>query len=82
MKNNQKINYKIGDVVIVISGSHKNSSGEIVFIDEKKATVLVKGVNIVNKCIRPDALNPVGKIIRKENPIHFSNIKLTTNKIS
>jgi ribosomal protein L24 len=55
MKNNQKINYKIGDVVTVISGSNKNNSGEIVFINEKKATVIIKGVNIVTKCIPPDA---------------------------
>jgi len=82
MKNKKKKNYKIGDVVTVISGSNKNNSGEIIFIDEKKARAIVKGVNIATKCIQPNALNPVGKIIKTENPIHLSNLKLTTNKIS
>ena len=82
MKKNHKINLKIGDSVTIISGSHKNKNGEIIFIDKKEGKVIVKGVNIISKSIRPNALNPVGKIIRIENSIHVSNVKLTKNKIS
>jgi large subunit ribosomal protein L24 len=82
MKKNHKISLKIGDSVTIISGSHKTKNGEIIFIDKKEGKVIVKGVNIISKSIRPNALNPVGKIIRIENSIHVSNVKLTKNKMS
>jgi len=81
MKKKQKINLKIGDRVTVICGSHKHKNGEIIFINQKTARIIVKGVNFRYKCIKPDALNKVGKTIQIENSIHSSNVKLTINEI-
>ena len=76
MLKKQKINTKIGDNVIVISGYYKNEVGEIIKINKKTGKVLVKGINLKFKHIKPDAENKVGEIKQFEAPIHHSNVKL------
>ena len=63
-----------GDQVIVTSGDHKGQSGEILEILTKTDKVLVKGVNVKSRHVRPTQVNPKGGIITKEMPIHISNV--------
>jgi large subunit ribosomal protein L24 len=76
MPKNQKLHVKIGDVVTVISGSHKNESGEITKIDCKTGKVVVKGINFKFKHIKPNTENEIGEIKQFEAPIHHSNVKI------
>ena len=81
-----KFNIKKGDMVIVISGEakpKKDDNGKLeyrpkvvkkVLVDENK--VLVEGVNMVTKHTKPSARNTKGGIIKKEAPIHISNVML------
>ena len=76
MTKNQKLHVKVGDVVTVISGFHKNETGEITKIDRKTGKVVVKGINFKFKHIKPKTENEIGEIKQFEAPIHHSNVKL------
>lgn len=63
-----------GDQVIVNTGDHKGVTGEITKVLTKSDKVIVKGVNLRTKHIRPTQTNPQGGIITVEAPIHISNV--------
>lgn len=67
---------KKGDTVKVIAGSYKGTVGEVVKTFPKDDKVIVAGVNIVKKHMKPSQTNPDGGIQEKEAPIHVSNVAL------
>ena len=76
MLKKQKIHVKIGDIVVSISGFHKNETGEIMKINKKTGKVLVKGINFKFKHVKPNTENEIGEIKQFEAPIHHSNVKI------
>ena len=73
----QKINIKVGDTVKIISGSDKNKTGEVLKIFSSTGKILVKGINLKFKHLKPSKENEIGEIRQFEAPIHHSNVKLT-----
>lgn len=73
-----KYNIRKGDSVVVIAGDDKDLGKprivKQVLVDEAK--VLVEGVNIITRHTKPSAQNTKGGIVRKEAPIHISNVML------
>ena len=69
---------KTGDKVVVVSGSNKGKEGKITKILDNK--VIVEGVNIVKKHLKPKNNNGTGDIIEMEAPIHVSNVMLSDPK--
>jgi large subunit ribosomal protein L24 len=73
-----KFNIRKGDSVVVITGDDKALDKprlvKEVLVDEAK--VIVEGVNIITKHTKPSAQNTKGGIIKKEAPIHISNVML------
>lgn len=65
---------KKGDTVEVISGDQKGNTGRVLRIITDKQQVLVEGVNMAYKHVRPSQKNPQGGRIRLECPIHISNV--------
>jgi len=65
---------KKGDVVLVTAGNHRGSTGEILEVDLKSDRVIVKGVNVRKRRVRPTQAQPKGSIIEKELSIHISNV--------
>jgi large subunit ribosomal protein L24 len=63
-----------GDKVVVTAGNDKGAVGEILRVITKKDRVVVKGVNVRNKNIKPSQANPNGGVIKQEMPIHMSNV--------
>jgi len=72
----QKLHVKIGDIVKIISGFHKNETGEVIKINRKTGRIIVKGINFKFKHIKPKTENEIGEIKQLESPIHHSNVKL------
>ncbi len=72
----RKFKIKVGDFVKVIAGSSKGSEGKVVSIIKKRDKVIVEGLNLVKKHIKPNSKNPQGGIEEKESPIHISNVFL------
>lgn len=75
-----KLKIKSGDLVKVIAGDHKGSEGKVLKVDREKNKAIVEGINMVSKHTKPSAKNPQGGIIKKEAPIHISNIALIDPK--
>jgi large subunit ribosomal protein L24 len=71
-----KIKIRKGDLVRVISGTHKGKEGKVLKIDSGSQRALVEGVNIVKKHTKPNSQDPKGGIKEKEATIHISNISL------
>jgi len=71
---------KTGDTVKVISGHYKGTIGEILSVDAKNNKVVVEGVNMIKKSLKPSQANPDGGIIEKEAPIDASNVMLYDSK--
>lgn len=65
-----------GDSVIVITGEAKGQQGRVLEVLVKKRRAIVEGVNMVSKHTKPNAQNPQGGILKKEAPIHISNLLL------
>ena len=75
-----KLKIKTGDTVRVIAGDHKGSEGKIVKVLLEKNKVIVEGVNMVKKHMKPSAQSPQGGIVEKEALIQISNLSLLTSK--
>jgi len=71
----RKFKIKKGDKVKVITGDDKGKVGVVLQVLPKKEKVIVEGVNVVKKAIKPTEDNPKGGFIKKEMPIHISNVK-------
>ena len=65
---------KKGDMVEVIAGDNKGSTGKVMKVIPEKQRVVVEGLNLAYKHVRPSQRNPQGGRIRIEQPIHISNV--------
>lgn len=73
-KKRQKISLKVGDNVKVIAGEEKGKTGVIRAILRSAQTVIVDGINIKIKHVKPKRTGETGSIIQFESPIHISNV--------
>ena len=64
-----------GDDVIVIAGKDKGKTGSVLRVMPKESRVLVQGVNMVKRHMRPSASSP-GGIDEREASLHISNVAL------
>ena len=69
---------KVGDKVKVITGSNKGKEGKVSKVLRSENRVVVEGVNIVKKHVKPNNTNETGGILEIEAPIHISNVKLVS----
>lgn len=76
----KKLLLKRGDVVQVIAGKDKGTTGKILSIDRYRERVVVEGVNMVTKHVKPKQAGQEGKIDRFEASIHYSNVLLYCKK--
>ncbi len=72
---------KKGDTVVVQRGkdrgtSEKPKTGKVLHVFPGRNRLIVEGVNMISRHTRPTQRNPKGGIIRKEAPIHRSNVAL------
>lgn len=75
-----KMHIKKGDTVQVISGRDKGKVGEILRTLPTISKVVIKGVNIKTKHVKPQQEGESGQIITFEAPVHSSNVMLYSNK--
>ncbi|WP_421658543.1 50S ribosomal protein L24 [Leptothermofonsia sp. ETS-13] len=75
-----KMHVKKGDTVQVIAGKDKGKVGEILKAIPNESKVIVKGVNIRTKHIKPQQEGETGQIVTSEAPIHSSNVMLYSEK--
>ncbi|BDD03005.1 50S ribosomal protein L24 [Aureibacter tunicatorum] len=71
-----KLRLKKGDTVKIIAGNDKGKTGVVQQVLTSESRVIVEGVRVVTKHIKPSATNPQGGIEKVEAPIHVSNVML------
>ncbi|MBD1259477.1 50S ribosomal protein L24 [Maribacter polysiphoniae] len=78
----KKLKIRTGDTVRIIAGDHKGTEGKVTKVLIEKNKAIVEGANMVSKHEKPSANNPQGGIVKKEAPIHVSNLSLIDPKSS
>lgn len=76
----RKIHVKTGDTVYVISGKDKGKTGKVTKVFPKKGKIIVEGINIVKKHLKPTQMNPQGGVVTKPAPIFSSKVMLYDEK--
>jgi len=67
---------KVGDEVVVISGKDKGKRGKVAERIPKRDKLIVEGINIIKKHIRPTRKGQESGIVEREAPVHVSNVIL------
>ena len=78
-----KLFIRKNDQVAVMAGRDKGKQGKVLKVDAKSMKLVVEGVNMVKRHVKPSQTNPQGGIVQKEATIHYSNVQLihpTTKK--
>ena len=73
------MNLKTGDKVVVITGKDKGKQGKIVKTLKAENKVIVEGINMIKKHVKPNGQN-AGSIVDMEAPIHASNVMIVDPK--
>jgi large subunit ribosomal protein L24 len=71
-----KLHIRRGDRVRVIRGNNAGSEGTVLRVIPKERRIVVEGVNMRKRHMRPSQANPEGGIVTFEAPIHASNVML------
>lgn len=70
------VKIKKGDTVRVIAGKDKGKEGKVLSVNAAKHRVLVEGVNMITKSMKPSVANQQGGIVSKEAPLDISNVMI------
>ena len=76
----KKLHVKTGDMVIVISGDDKGKTGKVVEVSPKEGKVIVSGINLVKKHMRPRPPKEAGGILEVEGAMYASKVQLYCEK--
>lgn len=68
------------DQVVVVAGKNKGTKGKVLQVIPGADRVVVDGVNVVTKHIKPTQANPQGGVVKRPAPIHLSNVMLVDPK--
>ncbi len=71
-----KLHVKKGDIVYINAGEYKGQQGKVLDVFPDKMKALVEGINMISKHTKPNAKSPKGGILKKEAPVHISNLQL------
>jgi large subunit ribosomal protein L24 len=72
----KKLHIKKGDTVYVNAGESKGQKGRVLEVNRQTSKAIVEGVNMVSRHTKPNSENPEGGIIKKEAPVHISNLMI------
>ena len=75
-----KLHIKKGDIVFVNTGEDKGKTGRVLDVIVKDNRAVVEGINMVSKHTKPNAKSPQGGIVKKEAPVHLSNLNVVDPK--
>lgn len=74
VKRKTKLHIRKGDTAIVIAGNDKGKKGKVLEVNTEKNRVVIEGVNMITKHVKPSANRPEGGIEKTEAGIHISNV--------
>lgn len=77
---NNKVHVKTGDEVIVINGKNRGMKGKVLQVSPAEGKVIVEGVNIVTKHVKPRKMGEPGGLIKAESALYASKVQLICPK--
>ena len=75
-----KLHVKTGDTVMIISGKDKGKTGKVAQVSPKEGKVIIEGINIATKHMKPRQQGAVGSIVKVEAPMYASKVMLVCPK--
>ena len=75
-----KLHVKTGDEVVVINGKYRGARGKVVQVSPSEGKVIVEGVNIVTKHVKPRKMGEQGGIIEAEAALYACKVQLVCPK--
>ena len=76
----KKIHVRRDDTVIIVSGDDKGAKGKVLEVSPKEGKIIVEGVNIVKKHVKPRPPQENGGIVDAEAPLYASKAQLFCDK--
>jgi len=77
---NNKVHVKTGDTVVVINGKNRGKQGKVMQVSPSEGKVIVEGVNIVKKHVKPRKMGEPGGIIEAESALYADKVQLICPK--
>ena len=85
-----KVHVKVGDTVVILSGKYENKfdkngkrkEGKILEVSPKEGKVIVEGLNLVKKHVKPRKMGQPGGILTVEGPLYASKVQLVCPRCS
>ncbi len=71
-----KVHVKTGDTVVVISGKSKGKKGKVVEVSPKEGKVIVEGVNMISKHVKPKRMGEAGGIVKAESAMYACKVQI------
>ena len=75
-----KVHVKTGDEVIVIQGKDRGKKGKVLQVAPSEGKVIVEGVNIVSKHVKPRKMGEAGGILKAESALYADKVQLVCPK--
>ena len=71
-----KLHVKTGDTVVIISGNDKGERGKVLEVSPKEKKIIVEGLNIATKHVKPRQMGQQGGIVKCEAPMYASKVMI------
>ncbi len=75
-----KVHVKTGDTVVILSGKDKGKQGKVLQVSPKEGKVIIEGLNLVTKHVKPRRQGEAGGIVKAEGAIYASKVQLVCPK--
>ena len=75
-----KLHVKKGDEVVVINGKYRGTRGKVVEASPSEGKVIVEGVNIVTKHVKPRKMGQQGGLLKAESALYADKVQLVCPK--
>ena len=76
----KKVHVKTGDTVIVINGKDRGKTGKVMAVAPSEGKVIVEGINVVSKHVKPRKMGEAGGIIKAESALYADKVQLICPK--
>ncbi len=75
-----KVHVKTGDEVIVINGKYRGQKGKVLDVSPSEGKVIVEGINIITKHVKPRNYGEVGGLVKAESALYADKVQLVCPK--
>ena len=72
----KKVHVKTGDTVVVLSGKERGKKGKVIAVSPKEGKVIVEGINIVSKHVKPRRMGEAGGIVKAEGAMYACKVQI------